>query len=313
MATARVEETIGELQGIIGTDAGGRGMKALICPGDLVEAAKVFGADLSPSSSVLVLSGFPCMVDHTPPTETDGPPGAVCLCRAAIALGHSATLVTDECNADVFEAALEGTPATLEVFSSELSAEDEERLQALKDGASLVIALERSGPAKDGNCYTMRGINMTERGLIAPIHKIVQGGGRVPFIAIGDGGNELGMGKMLEAIEAKIPKGELIGCAIAADHLIAASVSNWGGWALSAAAALARAEKDASLSKKEWVEKCIPTEAQEVALLERCVEKGCRDGSSGKMEATVDGLPLERSLQCLRDIRAAALGATATN
>jgi hypothetical protein len=34
---------------------------------------------------------------------------------------------------------------------------------------------------------------------------------------------------------------------------------------------------------------------------------GCRDGVSGKREATVDGMPLETSMQCLRDIRDAAL------
>ena len=44
-----------------------------------------------------------------------------------------------------------------------------------------------------------------------------------------------------------------------------------------------------------------------MALLERCVAKGCRDGVSGKVEATVDGMPLETSMECLRAIRQASL------
>ena len=51
----------------------------------------------------------------------------------------------------------------------------------------------------------MKGIDMTAKGLIAPLHKIVDrvnlrnsqeensGKGHVYFIAIGDGGNEMGM------------------------------------------------------------------------------------------------------------------------
>jgi len=41
--------------------------------------------------------------------------------------------------------------------------------------------------------------------------------------------------------------------------------------------------------------------------LECCVAKGCRDGVSGKVEATVDGMPLETSMACLRDIRKTSL------
>lgn len=165
---------------------------------------------------------------------------------------------------------------------------------------------------------------MNASGLIAPLHRFVEEC-NAPFIAIGDGGNELGMGKVIDAIIAnpKIADGDKIGCVVAADHLIAASVSNWGGYALAAAAALARADarmtenltSDAAadadanaLLINDYVQRCLPTEQEEIELLARCVAAGCRDGVSGKVEATVDGMPLETSLQCLRDLRAAALG-----
>jgi hypothetical protein len=199
--------------------------------------------------------------------------------------------------------------AMLETFPVKMTEKDEERLQALLVNCDLLIACERAGPAKDGHCYTMRAIDMED--LVAPLHRLAEScreRGK-PFLAIGDGGNELGMGKVLNKIleNPKILKAEQIACVVPADHLIAASVSNWGGYALAAGAALVRASQQQD-AVKEWVEKCLPTEEEEIALLDRCVAAGCRDGVSGKVEATVDGMPLETSLQCLRDLRAAALG-----
>jgi len=152
----------------------------------------------------------------------------------------------------------------------------------------------------------MRAIDMNEKGLIAPLHRLAKDS-NAPFIGIGDGGNELGMGKVIDQITANIPRGETIGCVIPADFLIAASVSNWGGYALAAAAAVSKADDKKSLEL--WLERCLPSEEDEVALLNRCVAVGCRDGVSGKVVATVDGMPLETSMQCLRDIRKAALNA----
>lgn len=317
---AVIDQAVDKLQDIIGTDAGGRGMKSLICPGDLLQASTIF-ASLPLKSNVVILSGFPCCVHELPPTETDGPPGAVALVRAAVALGHLVTFVTDSCNEAVFCAALdtllEKKQVTMQVFpgSDKMTLQDDARLEQLATSTDLVLACERAGPAHDGHCYTMRGIDMTERGLIAPLDRIFELSS-CKFLAIGDGGNEMGMGKVYEAIVSnpKISNAKKIACVTKADYLIAASVSNWGGYALAAGAALIKAKLESeddktslSDSVKEWVEKCVPTDEQEVALLNRCVAKGCRDGVSGKEEATVDGMPLETSMECLRDIRKTAL------
>jgi len=152
---------------------------------------------------------------------------------------------------------------------------------------------------------------MNAKGLIAPLHRLVEETS-CKTISIGDGGNELGMGKVIDKIidNPKISNGDQIGCIVAADYLIAASVSNWGGYALSAAAAVARAGlENESKSLQVLVDRCLPLEEEEIALLDRCVAAGCRDGVSGKMESTVDGMPLETSLACLRDIRKATLTA----
>ena len=216
----------------------------------------------------------------------------------------------------VFAAALNGLVVpencgkiTLETFPSVFSSKDEERFAKFAKLCDLLISCERAGPGKDGKCYTMRGIDMNEKGLIAPLHRLVQEA-NCKMISIGDGGNELGMGKVIKNIRnnPKILNGDKIGCVVAADFLIAASVSNWGGYALSAAAIVAHVgemssdDNRSSDSIQKWTNRCLPSEEDEIALLGRCVSAGCRDGVSGKMESTVDGMPLETSLACLQDI-----------
>lgn len=319
-------KTVSKLTAIesqIGQDDGNRGMKALIQNGDLHSAAKLV-CSLPPKSHIILMSGFPCCVQHDPPTETDGPPGTVALVQCALALGYRVTLVTDECNKDVFLAAVHDFQKEdqfeFQTFSPKidpkesLSLEEEWKMEQLVQSADLVMACERAGPSKDGNCYTMRGINMTKHGLIAPLERIVHRvrelrNKDIKFIAIGDGGNEMGMGKAIDAIRnsPKIKNGDLIGAVTPADFLIAASVSNWGGYALSAAIALVKSQDCAEKNLKEWVESCVPTVGSEVALLKRCVSKGCRDGVSGLMESTVDGMPLNTSMHSLRRIRSIVL------
>ena len=84
-------------------------------------------------------------------------------------------------------------------------------------------------------------------------------------------------------------------------------IPNWGGYPLSAAAALAHVDEISSDDNTDSIQKlmnrCLPSEQNEIKLLYRCVTAGCRDGVSGNMERTVDGMPLETSMACLRDIR----------
>jgi hypothetical protein len=182
------------IQDIVGTDAGNRGMKCLIVPGDLEKAA-ILIASLDTPSTVVILSGFPCCVNESPPTETDGPPGTFAIARAVAAMGHKAVVVTDTSNKAVFAAALENLAlpsgdcgsVVLQAYPPNLTKEDEQQFSQLAETCNLLIACERAGPANDGKCYTMRAIDMNEKGLIAPLHRLVVES-KVPFIGIGDGG-----------------------------------------------------------------------------------------------------------------------------
>jgi D-glutamate cyclase len=391
--TAEMKNVLDRLQSIVGSDAGNRGMKSLIVPGDLQRAAELLATPVdssiqpdasssgrpaptihrrrrrSDNNEVVILSGFPCCVDQNPPTETDGPPGTYALVRACAALQYQRiTVVTDACNEAVFRAAHNFALKSLRVdsgaygkmeysegscsapvvdllaISSTPTAEQLRSLKDLLDRSYIILSCERAGPGPDGNCYTMRGINMTERGLIGPIHNVLFADQNCDecsvvkpwLISIGDGGNELGMGKVIDETRnnPKIHNGQLIGCVIAADCLIAASVSNWGAYALAAGAAYVRAahihldhqklhtsEGCGSLAMETplswsdriafWVQQCVPTKDDERNLLDECVAAGCRDGVSGKLEATVDGMPLETSLKCLDDVVYTVLDVTA--
>lgn len=59
--------------------------------------------------------------------------------------------------------------------------------------------------------------------------------GKISTIGIGDGGNEIGMGKAHKQVIDHIDNGQQIASAVTTDHLITAGVSNWGGSALVAA------------------------------------------------------------------------------
>jgi hypothetical protein len=142
-------------------------------------------------------------------------------------------------------------------------------------------------------CHNMRGRDVTE--LARPAHLLfdeLEGGAlsqeeRIRTIGIGDGGNEIGMGKMSwDTIRRNIPNGGLVACRVPADHLIVAGVSNWGAYALAAGVLLMRGEKgDAALFDPD----------RERALLQVMVERGpLVDGVTGRPTATVDGLPWER-------------------
>ena len=135
----------------------------------------------------------------------------------------------------------------------------------------------------------MRGRDITE--FTAPAHLLFERtAGRTPRIAtigIGDGGNEIGMGKVpRDTIRRNIPNGELIACRVPTDHLIVAGVSNWGAYALAAGVLLLRGAKASP-------ELFDPD--RERRLLQVMVEQGpLVDGVTGQQTVTVDGLTWEQ-------------------
>ena len=116
-------------------------------------------------------------------------------------------------------------------------------------------------------------------------------------IGIGDGGNEIGMGKLDPTIVAgSIENGDEIACGVTCDYLLVCGVSNWGGMGLVAALATLMPELREKLLRNMTVER-------DLEILQAVVAKGRGvDGVLGKRELSVDGLPAKIHSNVLRSI-----------
>ncbi len=150
---------------------------------------------------------------------------------------------------------------------------------------------------RQDRCHSMRGQDITEH--MRPGHELfevaLEWDKDLVTIGIGDGGNEIGMGKVpWDVIRRNIPGGGLVACRVPTDYLIVAGVSNWGAYALAAGVALLRGRRlDPELFDVQ----------RERELLRVMVEAGpLVDGVTGKPTVSVDGLSFEQYAEPLRRI-----------
>ena len=165
-------------------------------------------------------------------------------------------------------------------------------------GVDWAIAIERCGRGADGLPRNMRGEDVSR--WTAPLDDVFLAG---PWdtIAIGDGGNEIGLGALPRALIAQhVEFGDTIACVTPASHLIMAGVSHWGVYGLIAALAVLRADwHDALIG-------CLD-EALDMRVLETLVRDGpAVDGVSLRQALTIDTLPLPAHHSRLRAVRKAA-------
>ncbi len=264
---------IAAIEALIGQDPAGRNIAPLVRAGHLEGAAR----SLAGAQRVLIASGF--FVPAAGAGETDGPPGARALGEALNRIGAEAEYVTDAPNAPLFEAI---GAAPLHLYAPDLL----ERLRP-----SHLISVERLGRAADGRYYNMRGEDVSAH--TAPVDELFLLAAEVgiPTIGIGDGGNEIGMGRVAGEVARHVKHGERIASVVSTDFLIVSGVSNWGAYGLAGALS--------ALAGQELLPSDARTRADVLAIL----EQGGVDGVTLKSEPTVDGLPLERSHELVEEIR----------
>ncbi|MDR0577225.1 MAG: DUF4392 domain-containing protein [Candidatus Accumulibacter sp.] len=268
-------ETLQRIERHSRRDPGARGLAAHAPPDLLAPAAETLAA----ARRVIIVTGF-CVRSESI-GETDGPPGVLALADALRLLGKDVVLLTDEFSAPLLAAGRDisgsGTPV-------ELLEQPQEKADAMIDrllasfAPTHVVAIERPGNAPDGHRYSMRGEILDDLAVSADRLLAPPGGRDYTTLAIGDGGNELGLGGLRGALCKYIEHGETIFSATAADHAIPAGISNWGAYALAAALSLLAGRL------------AIRAPEQERAILEAMVAVGAVDGCTKRRALSVDGL-----------------------
>ena len=280
---ALIHEEVGRnIDGLFGASKGG-----------LWHAASALTAGTH--QSVGILTGFYVPLGTPPAAETDGPVGAAMLAGALTRVGVSCRLVTDEPCRATCVAALRGTEVPLDVVPLGGAVDDIVALWR-RLGVSHALSIERCGRSADGAPRNMRGEDISA--FTTPLDELFLAG---PWqrIAIGDGGNEIGMGSLpASLIGAHVAHGETIACATPADHLIVAGVSNWGAYALIGALAVIR--EDWRVAMIGWLDP-----ERDGAILQAMVNDGpAVDGVTRQRTLTVDSMPAEVHHAKLRAIRA---------
>ncbi|XP_006879277.1 PREDICTED: UPF0317 protein C14orf159 homolog, mitochondrial [Elephantulus edwardii] len=311
IASASAVKKIRELETLIAVDPGNRGIGHLFCQDQLLQAS----LSLSHACSVLITTGFPTHLTHEPPEETDGPPGAIALAAFLRALGKNVAMVVDQralsLHKKLVNEAVEQGILKTQVPLLTYQGGSAEAAQAFlcKDGDPRsprfdhLVAIERAGRAADGNYYNARKMNIKH--LVDPIDDLFLAAKKLPGISstgVGDGGNELGMGKVKQAVRTHIRNGAVIACDVEADFAVIAGVSNWGGYALACALYILNScavhtrylRKAVGVSRAPgeqiWTQ-ALPSVTKEEKMLGILVKHKVRSGVSGVVGMEVDGLP----------------------
>ncbi|HEY2672178.1 MAG TPA: glutamate cyclase domain-containing protein [Rugosimonospora sp.] len=174
-------------------------------------------------------------------------------------------------------------------------------LLAAEIAPAVCVAIERPGRNAKGQYHFAGGINVSAA--IAPIDSLYEAvaGRGAGTLAIGDFGNELGMGAIADTVKAETPAGGDCACGcgggtaceIPADITIACTVSDWGAYALAAALSHLYADPGVLVSAAVYRR-----------ILEATVAAGAIDGTSRLAVPHVDGVGDEyngRLLEMLRD------------
>ncbi|MFT6915525.1 MAG: hypothetical protein ACJAWL_001834 [Motiliproteus sp.] len=253
-----------------------RGMKTLqrvLEPGYCLRAARLL-RDIR--GTVLIGTGFP-VVDTF---ETDGPVGAIALYDCLEYLGAEPVIV---CGPPV-STALAANYRVHEISVGPHDQREQEALQALaKFKPSLVLSIERPGQAEDGLYYNMRGEDISAR---AACFDTYLRRCDCPSIAIGDGGNEIGMGNVKEALREL----DITPAHTCCDELIVADVSNWGAYGIIAFLA-------------HWRNEDLLGQIDPLKILRYLSSLGSVDGVTRRNELTEDGLSPDEGAALLLQLR----------
>ncbi len=258
---------------------------------------------IKPGDNVIIATGAG-VPPWLPKGETDGPLGAAALARSIdIGLGGKPILVGEgRCLAPIIDTTVAAGIMVCDedlfrrrdhvamAFEYPLGEANGKRFaQELMDKYSpkAIICIEKHGPSESGKYHSIMGVGR-EPDLVANVKFLVemaQSKG-VLTIGIGDGGNEIGFGNIHEDVKkiqlyggkCQCPCGAGVATVTKADVLVAAAISNWGAYGVSAMLAY--------MLKKPRVIHDVDTEYR---MLDASVRAGAMDGLYTDLSMYVDG------------------------
>jgi hypothetical protein len=247
--------------------------RAALEPGYYLRAAQQL-RDIT--GNVIIGTGFPV----TGTFETDGPVGAIALYQVLGGLGATPVLA---CGPPLSDSLKEDFQVLLLEARDLDSAAQEARRQLAELRPAAVVSIERPGLAADGRYYNMRGEDISDR---AAIFDPFMAQATCPTIAIGDGGNEIGMGNIADTIATLDINASVTTC----DELLVADVSNWGAYGLIALLSV-------------WAGKDLLAGISPVNILDYLSARGSVDGVTRENTLTEDGLEAEEGLRLIQELR----------
>jgi|SRR5579872_3403581 len=308
------------LDRLVNIDFGGRGIDGLYraarerigAPLALAAAERL--ANAPDGSTVLITTGSVSRAWISPTIgENDGPAGAAVIARALVLGKRMIPVILAE------ESLLAAMSGIFQVAGMSIVSLEEARRTSMP-GGRLAVAVMRSYPIDDAAGQAQAGplldelgpsiVFSTERvgrnakGIYHNMRGIDFGMGRsridyvfdealrrgIPSIAVGDGGNEIGMGLVSDAVTKHVKFGDKCACGCGgglgavtpADVLMTAACSNWGCYAI--AGLFARLLGDANL---------MHSAQREEDLLQRGMQLGLINSVDGLIDQNVDGISLE--------------------
>jgi D-glutamate cyclase len=271
---------------------------------------------LSAGGTALFITGF-----RIPPAgmpETDGLIGSavlafalvkaraavpVCVCEPEVIPALAAAVrATGLAVADSVKLARELplTAAIVPFRKDECDPEARSAQLATEIDPGVCVAIERAGRNAKGEYHFAGGKNVTEA--IASIDSLFVAVSRhgVPTLAVGDFGNELGMGAIADVVKTETPAGGNCGCGcgggtaceIPADLTVACAVSDWGAYALSAAISHLTSDPSAFVTADVYRR-----------VIEATVAAGAVDGTSRLAIPHIDGISDDFNSQLVEQLR----------
>jgi hypothetical protein len=296
-----VRSRVDRIETVVHTDVGRNiGPLCAVARGGLWGAASALAT--ARTCRIGLITGFFVPMASPPAAETDGPAGAALLARGLVNLDIPCRLATDEPCRNACSVALAAAGAAeVAVDAATIGAPLDPIIETWRAaGITHAVSIERCGRSRDGTPRNMRGEQIDA--YTAPLDELFAAG---PWetIAIGDGGNEIGMGALPPSLIARcVEHGETIAAVTAARHLIVAGVSHWAAYALIGALAVIR---------EDWRDRLLQCldDSLDRHIVEVMVRDGpAVDGVSRRQALTIDNFELALHHQKLRMVRALVEG-----